>query len=178
LVYLFGGLCVLTANLNKGGKIMKYVLAVICGFLLLAVSSAFVGATTTEDVVALVEQTQVEMEKNAFQTLAKINMGDHPYKNIDNPALYVFVLDTDLTLVAHYKTAIVGRNQKGKPDAKGKLFRDEFLAVAQKDGSGWVDYYFENPKTKKLAHKNTFVKLVKGSNGVDYIVASGKYYDD
>ena len=127
--------------------------------LLLAVSVTFVGATTTEEVTALVEQTQGEIEKNAFQTFAKINMGDHPYKNIDNPALYVFVLDTDLTLVAHFKTAIVGRNQKGKPDAKGKLFRDEFLAIAQKDGSGWVDYYFENPKTKKLAHKNTFVKL-------------------
>ena len=157
---------------------MKHVLTIFCGLLLLAVSSNFVAAQTTEEVTALVELTGKEMEKNAFQTLAKINMGDHPYKNIDNPALYVFVLDTDLNLVAHFKTAIVGRNQKGKPDAKGKLFRDEFLAVAQKDGSGWVDYYFENPKTKKLAHKNTFVKLVKGSNGVDYIVCSGKYYDE
>jgi signal transduction histidine kinase len=146
--------------------------------LLLVVSVTFVGATTTEEVVALVEQTKEAMEKNAFQTLAKINMGEHPYKDLDNPSLYVFVLDTDLTLVAHFKTAIVGRNQKGKPDSKGKLFRDEFLAVAQKDGSGWVDYYFENPKTKKLAHKNSFVKLVKGSNGVDYIIGCGKYYDD
>ena len=157
---------------------MKKLFYLVVSVLLLAVSVTFVGATTTEEVIALVEQTQEAMEKNAFQTMAKINMGDHPYKNIDNPALYVFVLDTDLTLVAHFKTAIVGRNQKGKPDAKGKLFRDEFLAVALKDGTGWVDYYFENPKTKKLAHKNTFVKLVKGSNGVDYIVCSGKYYDD
>jgi signal transduction histidine kinase len=178
LVYLFGGFCVLKVHFNKGGKIMKYVLAVICGFLLLAVSSAFVGATTTEEVLALVEQTKEAMEKNAFQTLAKINMGEHPYKDLDNPSLYVFILDTDLNLVAHFKTAIVGRNQKGRPDAKGKLFRDEFLAVALKDGSGWVDYYFENPKTKKLAHKNSFVKLVKGSNGVDYIIGCGKYYDD
>jgi signal transduction histidine kinase len=163
---------------KKRRKIMKQVLIIICSIVLLGVSGNFVAAQTTEEVTALVEQTKVNMEKNAFQTLAKINMGDHPYKNIDNPALYVFVLDTNLDLVAHFKTAIVGRNQKGKPDAKGKLFRDEFLTVAQRDGSGWVDYHFENPKTKKLAHKNTFVKLVKGSNGVDYIVASGKYYDN
>ncbi len=157
---------------------MKNLFYIVVGVLLLTVSATFVSATTSEEVIALVEQTQAAMEKNAFQTIAKINMGDHPYKNIDNPALYAFILDTDLTLVAHFKTAIVGRNQMGKPDAKGKLFRDEFLAVSQKNGSGWVDYWFENPKTKKLAHKNTFVKLVKGSNGVDYIVASGKYYDD
>ena len=157
---------------------MKKLFYLVVSILLLAVSVAFVAAQTTEEVTALVEQTKEALEKNAFQTLAKINIGEHPYKNLDNPSLYVFVLDTDLNVVAHFKTPIVGRNQKGKPDAKGKLFRDEFLAVVQKDGSGWVDYYFENPKTKKLAHKNTYVKLVKGSNGVDYIVASGKYYDE
>ena len=157
---------------------MRNLFYLVVSVLLLAVSVTFVGATTTEEVIALVEQTKEAMEKNAFQTLARINMAEHPYKDLDNPSLYVFVLDTDLTLVAHFKTAIVGRNQKGRPDAKGKLFRDEFLPVALKDGSGWVDYYFENPKTKKLAHINSFVKLVKGSNGVDYIIGCGKYYDD
>lgn len=157
---------------------MKHVLIIICGMLLLAVSVNFVAAQTTEEVTALVEQTKGAIEKNVYQTFAKIDKGDHPYKNIDNPALYVFVLDTDLNLVAHFKTDIVGRNQKGKPDAKGKLFRDEILAKALKDGSGWIDYYFENPKTKELAHKNTFFKLVKGSDGKDYIVCSGKYYGE
>ncbi len=118
------------------------------------------------------------LKKNAFQTFARINKGDHPYRNKDNAALYVFVLDTELNLVAHFKTSIVGRNQKGKPDAKGKLFRDEILAKALTNGSGWVDYHFENPKTKKLAHKNTFFRLAKGSNGEEYIVCSGKYFDE
>lgn len=157
---------------------MRYVAAVICGLLLLTISVSFAAAQTKEECIALVEQTQADMEKNAFQTLAKVNMGEHPYKNIDNPALYVFILDTDLNLVAHFKTAIVGRNMKGKPDAKGNMFRDEFLEVATTKGSGWVDYYYENPKTKKHAHKESYIKLVKGSNGVDYIVGSGKYYDE
>ena len=157
---------------------MKKLFYLVVSVLLLVVSVDFVAAQTTEEVTALVEQTKEAFEKNAFQTMAKINIGEHPYKDLDNPSLYVFVLDTDLNLVAHFKTPIVGRNQKGKPDAKGKMFRDEILAKALKDGSGWVDYYFENPKTKKLAHKNSFVKLVKGSNGVDYIIGCGKYYDD
>ena len=157
---------------------MKKLFYLIVSVLLLAVFVIPVAAQTTEEVTKLVKQTREAIAKNEFQTLAKIDKGEHPYKDLDNPALYVFILDTDLNLVAHFKTDIVGRNQKGKPDAKGKMFRDEILAKALKDGSGWVDYYFENPKTKKLAHKNTYFELVKGSNGKDYIVCSGKYYDE
>ena len=155
---------------------MKNLFYLFVSLLFFTVSVTFVTAQTTEEVTALVEQTSEDISKNLYQTLAKINMGEHPYKNLDNPSLYVFVLDTDLNLIAHFKTDIVGRNMKGKPDVKGKLYRDEFLAVAQKDGSGWVDYYFENPKTKKIEHKNTFVKLAKGSDGKDYLVCSGMYY--
>ena len=97
------------------------------------------------------------------------------YKNLDNPSLYFFVLDTDLNLIAHFNTAIVGRNMKGKPDVKGKLYRDEFLSVAKKDGISWIDYYFENPKTKKIEHKDTFVNLAKGSDGKECLVCSGRY---
>ena len=67
---------------------------------------------------------------------------------------------------------------KGKPDIKGKKFRDEFVAVTRKDGRGWVDYYFLNPKTQKEEYKTSFVKLVKGSDGKEYIVGSGKYFDE
>ena len=155
---------------------MKKIFYLLVSFVFL--TAGFVTAQTTEEVTALVGKTSEDISNNLYQTLAKINMGEHPYKDLDNPSLYVFVLDTDLNLIAHFKTAIVGRNMKGKPDVKGKLYRDDFLAVAQKDGSGWVDYYFENPKTKKIEHKNTFVKLAKGSDGKDYIVCSGMYYGE
>jgi signal transduction histidine kinase len=158
---------------------MKHVLAIFCGLVLLAVSGDFVAAQNTEEVTTLVEQTAKAIEENALQTLARISRAEHPYKNKDNPALYVFVLDTDLTSNAHpINTKDIGKNLKGKPDIKGKMFRDEFLAVARKDGSGWVDYYFLNPKTQKEEHKISFIKLVKGSDGKEYIVGSGKYYDE
>lgn len=157
---------------------MKKMFYLLMSVLLVILSVTFVTTQTTDEVIGLVQQAKAAIETNAFQTLTKINKGDHPYKNIDNPALYVFILDTDLNLEAHFQTDIVGRNQKGKPDAKGKIFHDEILAKALKDGSGWIDYYFENPKTKELAHKNTYFELVKGSNGKDYIVCSGKYYDE
>ena len=157
---------------------MKKLFFLIVSILLFVLSVTFAGAQTAGEVTALVEQTSEDISKNLYQTLAKINMGEHPYKNLENPSLYVFVLDTDLNLIAHFKTDIVGRNMKGKPDVKGKLYRDEFLAVAQKDGSGWVDYYFENPTTQKIEHKNTFVTLAKGSDGKEYLVCSGMYYGE
>jgi polar amino acid transport system substrate-binding protein len=159
------------------GIMRKIIVALIVAVFVLSGVPAMAGKVTDNDVTSLVELTAEAMSKNAYQTLARINKAEHPYKNKANPALYVFVLNTDLTLVAHpIKIKIVGKNMKGKPDIKGKLFRDEFLAVAKKDGSGWVDYYYENPKSKKMEHKNTFVKLVKGSNGEEYIIGCGKYF--
>jgi polar amino acid transport system substrate-binding protein len=158
---------------------MKKLFYFVVGILFLAVSVTFVAAQTNEECIALVEQTSMAIEENALQTLARINRAEHPYKNKDDSALYVFVLNPEQTIVGHpIKTKVIGKNMKGKPDIKGKLFRDEFVAVARKDGSGWVDYYFLNPKTKKEEHKTSFIKLVKGSDGNEYIVGSGKYYDE
>jgi signal transduction histidine kinase len=159
---------------------MKYVLTVIYGVMLLLIaSSGFVIAQTNDEVTSLVEQTAEAIEKNALQTLARINRAEHPYMNKDDPSLYVFVLDTYLTVNGHpIRTKFIGRNLKGKPDVKGKMFRDEFLAVARKYGSGWVDYHFLNPKTKKQENKTSFIKLVKGSDGKEYIVGCGKYYHE
>ena len=51
------------------------------------------------------------------------------------------------------------------------------LEKAHKDGKGWVDYYFLNPKTKKTEHKTAYIELAVGNNGKGYIVGSGKYFN-
>ncbi|MDH5601024.1 MAG: cache domain-containing protein, partial [Gammaproteobacteria bacterium] len=133
---------------------MKNMTKLIAGLVIMTASMNVFSAQTKEEVIALVKQTKMAVEKNALQTLARINRAEHPYKNKDNPSLYIFVFDTDLTVVAHaIKTKVIGKNVKGKPDIKGKKFRDEMLVKAKKDGSGWVDYYFLNPKSKKTEHK-------------------------
>lgn len=158
---------------------MKKLINRVAMMLMVALSMGAASAQTSEEVTALVKQTRAAIEKNALQTLARINRAEHPFKNEKNPSLYVFVFDTDLTVVAHaIKTAVIGKNVKGKPDSKGKKFRDEMLVKVKQDGNGWVDYYFVNPKTKKEAHKIAYVELAKGSDGKEYIVGSGKYYDE
>ena len=157
---------------------MKKAVNLIATLLLLALSANYAAAQSAEDVTSLVKQTSEAVGKNVLQTFARINRAEHPYKNKDNPALYVFVFDTDLTVMAHaIKSKVVGKNVKGKPDVKGKKFRDEMLETAQKDGNGWVDYYFLNPKSKKTEHKTAYIELAVGNDGKGYIVGSGKYFD-
>lgn len=158
---------------------MNKLAKIFMGIVLLGVTVNFAAAQSSEEVVALVKQTREAVEKNALQTFARINRAEHPYKNKDNPSLYIFAFDTDLNVVAHaIKTKVIGKNVKGKPDIKGKQFRDEMLTKAKKDGSGWVDYYFLNPKTKLEAHKTAYFELANGNDGKSYIIGSGKYFGD
>ena len=151
-----------------------------CGILLLIIPSVnVVSAQTDEEIIALVKETRSAIEKNSEQTFDSILFGDHPYKNENNPSLYVFVLDTDLTVAAHpIMPHMAGENLKGKPDVKGKMFREEMLEKALKDGHGWVTYHYFNPKTKQATPKISYFELANGSDGKKYIVGSGRYLDE
>ncbi len=133
------------------------------------------GVITEKQVVDLVQQTCSDMAGNANKTIQGINDGRHPYKNKDDNTLYVYVFDTDLNIIAHYKSSLVGENHRGKPDAGGKLFRDEILEGALKNGEGWVEYVYEKPGEEGIFNKKAYYRLIKGSDGKRYIVASGLY---
>ncbi len=131
---------------------------------------------TQEMVIDLVNTTATDLETDAIGTIANMNMQKAPYRDAENPALYSFAYDTELTIVAHAANeAIVGKNFKGKPDAAGKLFRDEILAGALKTGTGWVNYIYTKPDKSGLYQKTTYYKLITGSNGTQYVVCSGRY---
>lgn len=157
---------------------MKKLASLMVVTLVFILSVGVVSAQSKEEIVALVKQTRSDIEKNAGATLGKITKGEHPYKDSKNPSLYVFVLDSELNVAAHpIKPQNVGKNLKGKPDIKGKMFRDEMQKKALEDGKGWVDYYYLNPKTKEEAHKESYFELANGSDGKKYIVGCGRYLD-
>ena len=150
-----------------------------CGILLLISFVNITSAQTNEEIIYLVKETRAAIEKNSEQTFESILFGDHPYKNENNPSLYVFVLDAKLTVAAHaIMPHMAGVNLKGKPDVKGKMFREEMLEKALKDGSGWVKYHYFNPKTKQATLKLSYFELANGSDGKKYIVGSGRYLDE
>lgn len=84
--------------------------------------------------------------------------------------LYAFAYDTQYNMVAHFKTKLIGRNYEKLPDVKGKLFRKDIVDTAVSNGEGWVDYWYKNPATGKLAEKTSYVKKVG-----DIVVACGIY---
>ncbi len=131
---------------------------------------------TDEQVVSLVNRASEDIEKDAPGTLKKISAGEHPYKDKNNPELYIYVYDTNVTFVAHADNPTLnGFDFKGKTDASGKEFADETVRAAEENGNGWVDYIWTNPVKSGLYYKTAYYKLTRGSDGEQYIVCAGKY---
>jgi len=147
---------------------------VVC-FIFAGGSLAF--AVTEEDVINVVTSTSNDIAADVQGTFAKIINGEHPYKNKDDKAFYVFVYDTQVAIVAHPKKDLVGRSYKGKPDVRGKKFRDEIVEGALSDTTGWVTYSYQKPGEKGIHKKKTYYNLVSGSDGKRYVVCSGMYAD-
>ena len=60
-------------------------------------------------------------------------------------------------------------------DAKGFMFRREFLKKIKKDGEAFIIYYYKKPNSTKISPKISYFKLNKEWN---WVVASGVYLDD
>ena len=60
-------------------------------------------------------------------------------------------------------------------DAKGFMFRKEFLKQIRQKGEALVKYYYKKPNSNKTSPKISYFKLVKEWN---WVVASGIYLDD
>lgn len=132
-------------------------------------------AITKDQVIALVGLASEAIAKDAPSTIAKINQGQAPFKDSANPTLYVWVYDPDVVMVAHPRADLVGKSVKGKPDVKGKKFRDEIVTRGLAEGSGWVDYMYQKPGESGIHGKTTYFSKTTGSDGKVYVVCSGMY---
>ena len=127
-------------------------------------------------VTDLVNITSDAISANAPETIAQINAEVPPYKDAVIPGLYVFVYSLNGTIVADAgNPGLIGRNMSGKGDVTGKMFRDEMIAGAVDHGTGWVHYVFFHPTLNGIFPKKSYYRLVTGSNGIPYVVISGRY---
>ena len=58
----------------------------------------FAAEITKEQVISLVELTCKDIKADAKGTFEKIANAEHPYKNAENPASYVFVYNTNVVM--------------------------------------------------------------------------------
>ncbi|MBK9573532.1 MAG: cache domain-containing protein [Rhodoferax sp.] len=82
--------------------------------------------------------------------------------------LYVFANDINGNTKAHgANDKLVGKNMAELKDQNGKLFIKEMSELAKSKGSGWVEYDWAHPQTKKVDGKATYV--IKLSNFDGYV---------
>jgi cytochrome c len=149
-------------------KIMKRAALALLMFVMALFPAVAAFADSPEQAVRLVQKAAEFYKVNGLEkTLEELS---NPKGQFREGEVYVFAYDLTGTMLAHPNNSLVGHNLTDVPDPDGKYFRREFVQVAMTKGSGWVDYKYQNPKTKLMELKSTYV--VKAD---DIIICCGIY---
>ena len=135
----------------------------------LALYALSCAADDKKEAVAMVKAAVDFMKKNGKDKLLEnINAGHKDFRQGD---VYAFVYALDGTTLAHpTNPKLVGKNLLNVPDPNGRLFRKEIIDTAIAKGSGWVDYKYLNPETRKIEEKTTYFE-----KAADVVIACGIY---
>lgn len=146
---------------------VKLVVAVVLGFFLAGLGgNAF--AASQDEAKAMVNKAVAYIKENGKEkAFAEIS---NPKGKFVKGDIYVFVFNYEGVIQAHGgNQKLIGKSMIDLKDPDGKYFVKEFL-MAGKKGSGWTDYKFTNPVSKKIEAKTTY-----SVGAGDLIVSSGVY---
>ena len=88
---------------------------------------------------------------------------------------YFFAIDMNGVMISHPKKSLVGKNLINLKDKKGFKFIKKMIEVVKAQKKGYINYYWENPRTGKIELKTAYVRLFEPLN---IIVGTGAYNDD
>lgn len=126
--------------------------------LLLCCAALGAAGPSEKDAVAMAERGAAYLKQHGqARMIERINARDPAF---NQGSLYLAMRDLHGITLAHPTTALIGKNLLDVPDADGKPFRHQMVAVANGPGKGWVDYKFRNPETGKVEAKTTYVLRV------------------
>ena len=81
--------------------------------------------------------------------------------------IYLFCYKMDGTAVCHgANKALIGKNLMDMKTADGQYLIKNFVTLVTSKGSGWVDYQWPHPETKKTEAKRAFVAKIPGYDGL------------
>jgi signal transduction histidine kinase len=137
----------------------KGLVVLMAGLFVVSVVWSALASGTPDEAKALVDKAISFYKANGKEkALAEIS---NPKGQFVKGELYVFIWDLKGMVLAHGPNQkLIGKDVSELKDADGKLFVKEALELAKAKGSGWVDYKWTNPVTKKIDPKTTFVKKV------------------
>jgi len=143
-------------------------MVIFAGFALLLVGAMTPArAGTAAEAKALAEKAAVlivaEGEK-AFPLLSD------PKGEFVKGDMYVTVLDRQGVVRANINPKLIGMNMWEAIDPDGVKFTQDAVKIGQTTGSGWQNYRFTNPVSKKIEPKQTWVQKAG-----DFVAISGFY---
>lgn len=146
----------------------KLFIAGLIGIFLAGTMTAVYAAGSREDAKALVEKAVAFVKAQGKDKAFKEFTEGAQFKKDD---LYIFVIDDKGVTLAHGgNPKLVGKDMSGLKDADGKFFIKEMADAAKAKGSGWADYKWTNPITKKIDNKSTYYQKTD-----DIIIGCGVY---
>jgi signal transduction histidine kinase len=113
-----------------------------------------------KDAVALVERGAAFLRAQGKASLIKrINARDPMFYRAD---LYLHMRDarTGVMLAHPVHPSLVGLNLTDVPDAGGRTYRRDILALAAARGKGWVDYTYKNPADGHAQPRSNYIARV------------------
>jgi signal transduction histidine kinase len=141
--------------------------AAVAGFL---PPGAYADAERASEAEAaqMVKKAVAFYKKNGKEkTISELMKSPGPFVDRD---LYVTLYTLDGILLAHINQKIVGKNLIELRDPDGKPFVRERMEAARASESGWQDYKFFNPVSKKVEPKRMYWEKHDG-----FVFACGAY---
>lgn len=152
----------------RGTGMKKTGIILLTGLFLLGIAGTAL-ADAKGDAAALVDKAIAYYKANGREkALAEISNKQGQFVKGE---IYVFVWSPKGVILAHgANEKLIGKDIYLLKDSDGKPFVKEAVELAGAKGTGWVDYKWTNPVSKKVEAKTTFVKKVD-----DLIFACGIY---
>ncbi len=151
-------------------KVAVVALAVMVSVVLAA--SVMAESGVKEECIALCKDAAKFInEKGFYPGVFEINKKEGKFVSKNT---YVFLVDLEGHLLAHpFNQQYIGMDMTGNKDSNGKLFVQDYIAVAKSKGEGWTEYMYPTPeelkkptpfKEKKYSKKISFVYRVPGKD--------------
>jgi cytochrome c len=128
---------------------------------------AFAGITqaaTLEEAKAMSEKAAAFWKANGKEkAIAEFNNSKGQFVKGE---LYIVCHDFSGLVLAHgVNPTLVGKNLYEQKDPnQGRYFVKEEIEIAKTKGSGWISYSWNNPVTKKMQAKKSWVQRIEGEN--------------
>ncbi len=150
----------------------RIVLSVLLIAMFTSVAVFAVQAATPDDAKAIAEKAVAFWKANGKdKALAAFN---DPKGQFVKGDVYIVVEAFDGVVLAHGgNQGLVGKSLLEQKDpTTGKYFVKEMIEIAKTKGTGWLEYNWLNPVTKKIGLKKSWIVRVEGE---DYLVNCGAY---